>query len=372
MTDQTEPEPPVLVDNKEAYAKRATIRYGRLNTIEDFEEKSKDYSEGQKRLIELESRMFGINPSTNPRAFVEAHASFVIDAEADLQDSLPRVKDEVVDRVSGYFAKDDKVTREGLKDLMRKRLAATKEVGVFDSLAYERDMGGFFNSRTRQPQLVISELALAVDASTGHDDFKQRIEKVILAHEVMHGILTSGTQATGMDDFWSVRNGISVDFHTNPNEFIEDKTIKHGQWLNEALLESFRRQIFETDDVRYEPGVILLETLDALSPGLRDKLVLSALDAKGPGPTFGKVEQLLGPTGIEEVEALLLKVNRFADLLEYKISVIAMLPKDLQAKAAEIFNRKELEVFGKREWYRQEMAKLATPLLDAAIEKPLE
>lgn len=372
MSEISAPQPPVLMDNPEAYTQRFNIINGRLKTVEDFEAKSPEYTEGQKKLVELEAKMFGVNPDTNPQGFVDAHAQFVAETEADLQESLPHIKEDVVERVASYFAVDDETTKDGLKDLMNRRLAETTEVGVYDSLSTNKDSGGFFNGMARQPHLVISELALAVEASESHEDYKEKIDKVILAHEVMHGIFTSGTQATGMHDHWTIRNGLSVDFHTNPNEFMEDKTIKHGHWLNEATLESFRWDLFETDDVRYEPGVILLETLDELQPGLRDELVTAALDAKGPGSVFGKVELLLGPTGIEEVEELLVKVKRFADFPEYKANVIGMLPKDLQAKASEIFSRKELEVFGNREWYRAEMAKLAAPLLDAAIERPLE
>lgn len=360
------------MDNSEAYTQRHNLIYGRLTTVEDFQAKSQEYTEGQKKLVELEAKLFGVNPDTNPQGFVTAHANFVNDTEADLQESLPRVKDDVIERVSSYFAGDDELTKTGLKELMTRRLAATHEVGVYDSLSSKNDSGGFFNGTARQPQMVISELALAVDAAEDHDDYKKRIETVILAHEVMHGIFTSGTQATGMHDFWPIRNGLAVDIHTNPNDFMEDKTIKHGQWLNEATLESFRWDIMGTEDVRYEPGVILLETLDKLSPGLRDELVIAALDAKGPGPAFGKIELLLGPTGIEEVEQILTEVKRFKDFPDYKAKVMALLPKDLQPKASVIFDRKEREVFGNREWYKEEMAKLAVPLLDAAVQKSLD
>lgn len=371
MSETSNSHPRVLMDNPEAYTQRYGLVYGRLTTVEDFQAKSQEYSEVQKKLVELEAKMFGLNPDTSPQKFVEAHARFVVEAEADLQESLPRVKDDVIECVSNYFT-DDEVTKAGLKELLTRRLATTQEVGVYDSLSSKNDSGGFFNGMARQPQMVISELALAIEASDSHEDYKQRIENVVLAHEVMHGIFTSGTQATGMHDYWPMRNGLAVDYHTNPNDFMEDKTIKHGQWLNEAVLESFRWDIMATEDVRYEPGVILLETLDGLSPGLRDELVVAALDAKGPGAAFGKVEMLLGPTGIEQVEELLAKVKQFADFPKYKASVIDMLPKDLRVKASDIFNKKELEVFGGREWYKAEKRKQAVLLLDAAVEKPLE
>jgi hypothetical protein len=232
------------MDNPEAYTQRAVLTYGRLKSAQDFETMLPEYTEGQKELVHLESTMFGVNPDTDPQRFVDAHAAFVEETEADLQESLPRVKDEVVERVSSYFAGDDELTKQGLKDLMTQRLAATTEVGVYDSLSANKDSGGFFNGVARQPHLVTSEIVSAVVASKDQEEYRETIEKVTLAHEVMHGIFTSGTQEAGLLDHWPIRNGLSVDFHTNPSHFMEDKTIKHGQWLNEAMLESFRWDLF--------------------------------------------------------------------------------------------------------------------------------
>lgn len=162
----------------------------------------------------------------------------------------------------------------------------------------------------------------------------------------------------------SVRNGLNV-VHRAPNDFhedtiiehgvwydlVEDTIIEHGVWLNEAVIESVRREIMQTGEVRYEAAVILLETLDVLSPGLRDGLFLAALSKQGPGPVFGKVEVLLGPTGIEQVEHFLARVKRLEDLPEYKASVMGLLDEHLRLKASKIFDRIELDILGKRERY---------------------
>lgn len=363
---------PVLIDNAEAYSVRDTLGHGRLTTVEEFEERSKSYTDPQVALVNREARLFGIDPSVNPSSFVEAHAAFVADAEKDLQERLPRVKAEVVGRIANYFGEGDEDRTASLKELMIRRLEATTEVGVYDSLAYAKDIGGFFSGLARQPQLTISELALALETSDDQEEYGRKIEQVSLAHEVMHGVLTSGTQDTVFNEHWPIRNGLLVSDHSNTNDFMGNKITTQGEWVNEATVESFRREIFDTEDVRYEPGVMIIETLDELSNGLRDELVLAALDSAGPGATFGKIELLLGPTGIEEAGELLAKVAKFEDLPAFREAVVKMLPKELRSKAAEILVRKEVEFLGGRQGYKDAMAKLAEPFVEAAMADPLK
>jgi hypothetical protein len=363
---------PVLIDNPEAYTSRDTLGHSRLTTVDEFEERSKSYTAPQVALVNREARLFGIDPSVNPGSFVEAHATFVADAEQDLQERLPRVKSEVVDRIANYFGKGDEDRVASLKELMIRRLEATTEVGVYDSLAYAKDVGGFYSLLSRRPQLTIYELALALETSDDQEEYSRKIEEVTLAHEVMHGVLTSGTQNTAFNEHWPIRNGLSVWDYSNTNDFMGNKITTHGEWVNEATLESFRREIFETEDVRYEPGVMIIETLDELSNGLRDELVLAALDSAGPGATFGKIELLLGPTGIEDVGELIAKVSKVEDLLAFREAVVQMLPKELRSKAAEILIKKEVEFLGNSPRYKEVMAELAKPLVEAAIAGPLK
>lgn len=118
--------------------------------------------------------------------------------------------------------------------------------------------------------------------------------------------------------------------------------------------------------MRYEPGVMVLHMLDELSPGLRDKLVLAALDSAGPGPTFGEAEQFLGPTGIEEIDKLLGGVKNFADLEGFKDSVAAMLPKELQERGRAIIEQKQEDIFA---WQPDYPARRQKSLDEAAAKR---
>jgi hypothetical protein len=105
-----------------------------------------------------------------------------------------------------------------------------------------------------------------------------------------------------------------------------------------------------TEDLRYGPEVVVLQTLDELSPGLKDELILTAISGKGPGATFGKMESLLGPTCIDDVEELLKKYN-FSQMEEFKDEVARMLPEDLRERGREILDKKEAEIMTGRPYY---------------------
>lgn len=358
MSEVATPERPVIIDAPEAYAQvSGELTVNRLDDAADFEKRLPRYGEDQKELIEREARLFGVDPSTDPQRFVEAHASFVTETEALLQECLPRVKREVVERVANYFGKDDEATTQGLKDLLTKRLEATQRVELFDSLANNRDISGFFSSETRQPWLTTSRLAEIAEQSEDSETFQKAVEETVLAHEVMHGIFTAGTQEAWIRGSVPVRNGLKVRHHSDPANFMKDTVTAHGVWPNEGALEDFRQEIFDTEEVSYEPEVIVIRTLDELSPGLRDELRLGAVDAKGPGATFGKLELLLGPTGVEDVAEALGKVSSYTeDFPRFKAEVIGLLPKDIQERASVIFDQKEAEVLGRRDYYQKARA----------------
>ncbi len=345
------------IDVPEAYQARMNIGYGGIETGSDFLQKSMAYTDNQKKQLELEAGLLGVNPTADPDRFVEAHNALLGDLRAEVDAQLPGIKQTLIEKTAAYFGGDDDATKALLIELLERRLAATQQVIVADSLSTSKDSVGFFNGLARQPVMVSGELVLQLKESEDMDDFHDRLSKVILAHEVMHGMFTSGVQETWLSSSYTIRTGLEIFQLENPLDFMEMKTHKHGVWLNDATLESFRQTIMETRGVRYEPGVMVLHMLDKLSPGLRDKLVLAALDSSGPGPTFGEVEQLLGPTGIEEVEKLLVDVKNFADLEGFKDSVAAMLPKDLRERGRAIIEREQEEIFGWQPDYPQRRQK---------------
>lgn len=333
------------IDVPEAYEGDSTVGYGRIESGDEFLQRSQQYSLQQQAQVSLEAGMLGVNPYTEPDKFIEAHNTLLKEMHTELNADFPAIKQQVVERTARYFGRNDEATQQGIIDLLTTRLADTEQLHVIDNLITDRGSLATFDIH-RQPVLTSRLLMNRLNTSRDAAEFCQTIGSVEAAHEVMHGMFTSGVQRTWLQGHEKVRNGLSVTDIDNPLSIAEQKKEKHAEWLNEATLESFRQTIMETDVVRYEPGVMVLHMLDELSPGLRDELVLAALDSSGPGPTFGKIESLLGPTAIEDVGELLTGVTDFAGLEPFKDAVARLLPKDLQEKGRQILEEKQEEVLG--------------------------
>lgn len=349
---------PILVDVPQGYEAQGRTEYGILDTDTRYLELSPQFTVRQEQEVEDESLLFGVSPTEDLGSFVQQHVRYYEETSKYLQDALPRVKTEVVDRMSAHLAAGDEGDAIALRGTMSRRLLSTTTVTLKDSLRYSVNSAGDFDSRTRQPALTLSDIVKTALNSAGQEDFCAKVETIVLAHEVMHGVLTTAIQDTFMGDSWNVRNGLKINDIDNPDDVFEYRGNLHGDWVNEAMIESLRNDIFGTDHVRYEPAVILLETLDEIDPGLRDALAISALEPRGPGHVFGRIENLLGPTGIEDAAEILANVRNFADFADFKKKVACLFPTDLRETALRILGEKELKHLGKREGYKAQMENL--------------
>ena len=333
-------------DNPEAYAARAEYRVPRITGgADDLRHAIDGATPWQQEQVARESSVFGINPDHQPDEFLAAHNRLLDDMELDLQERLPRVKALVVERTAAYFSGGDRARHDQLEAVLVQRLEGTTKVKVADGLAAKAESAGHFNGMERQPILFSGELIRQLDECRDGDDYEERVERVILAHEVMHGIFAAGTQDTIINKDASVRNGLQLMHIDNPMSFQEFSQTTRGTWLNEATLESFRQTIMDTKNVRYEPGIMVLHMLDHLSPGIRDEAVIAALDGKAPGPLFGKIEAFLGPTGIDEVGEEITKVATRADFEAFKDSIVSRLPQDMQERGRLAINQAEQAIY---------------------------
>lgn len=132
----------------------------------------------------------------------------------------------------------------------------------------------------------------------------------ILAHEVMHaaGVVAiyeialdppsevSDTEQSRPLKIRSYRSGLHL---TCSSVESETRSIRHGSWLNESLIDSFGLRHLGFIEPAYLYEVIALRTLDGLQPGLEDALLEAAVGGSNPGPVFAMVENWLGSFGIE-------------------------------------------------------------------------
>ena len=136
----------------------------------------------------------------------------------------------------------------------------------------------------------------------------------LLAHETMHAAgviaiheISPGDPPFGVSDteqsrhpkICSYRSGLSLVCSLVESE---TRSIRHGSWLNESLIDSFGFRHLDFIEPFYLYEVIALRTLDGLQPGLEDALLEAAVGGSNPGPVFAMVENWLGPFGIEVMQ----------------------------------------------------------------------
>ncbi len=341
------------IDTPEAYQPLGDIYpEERLVDSADFAQKRENYTSDQENQLNVESHILDIDPDDDPDLFVAAHNKLLADMEAKLTTYLPTVKHEVIKRTAAYFASDDETAYKHIIELLTDRLAATKQVLIRDDLVIPMELYGAFPAH-RQPLLASHELTWQMYLGNNDmDDFRAPIVGKLLTHEVMHGVFTSGTDAEG---FTTIRNGLRL---TPPRQSTGDpikdtvlefqapsEELDYGSWLSEGALESFRGTLFSDPDLGYQPNVMVLHMLNALSPGLRDRMVLAALDRQGPASEFAEVEAMMGPNAIMDIGRMINQVTAFSDNAIFKHHVVALLPRELQARGKVILDQQEAEIF---------------------------
>lgn len=295
----------------------------------------------------METELLGIQPTSDPERFLAAHNALIDDMDKDVNERLPVVKREVIDRTVAYLEPTDAAARDSLAERLETRLAATDRILLSDTLAAYDDLTGNFVNDGRGIELYTGSLIRELKNSSGEDAYRSVVDHVIIAHEVIHGMLAAGFLEHTIEGRKVIRNGLFVLQVENPES--EDIELHpHAIWLAEATIESFRQTLFETGQVRYELGVMVLHMLDKLSPGLRDRAVLAAIDGAGPAPLFGEVEGMLGPTAIEEIQVLIENTTAFEHLDAFRDNVATMLSRELQEEGRAILAQEQEKIFSKR------------------------
>jgi len=281
--------------------------------------------------------LLGISPIRHPAEFLLGHQRLLTELGALANHWLVEVKAIVPMQIAQYFYPDDAYERNRMEQLLHQRLAHTHRVLIHDSLAHTDSLRGRFYGVSRQIVLA-SALLINERYNNPYNDrvFRQGISQGTLCHEVIHGAFAAAIQQVDDDDMQDARNGIHLIF---TERMSDPKTghrvrIEHGRWLNEAVIESFRRTLTATTNGTYEYEVAIPGMLNDLSPGLRDRLVLAAIRDDHPDGAYGEVEALLGPGAIKRVESLLYgSAFDGSDWLDIEGKIIALLPAPLQAQA---------------------------------------
>ncbi len=315
-----------------------------LEDIEEFERKKANFTKSQLQQIQAEKDLFGVSDRISDEGFVKLHKKFCQDIIDDLDGRLPEIKKEVVERVSRYLAGDDELEAERLSRMIISRLEATTKIELLDGLASESKGAkkASFRLPTRQIEITLSEILRIFTSSQNMTEYGNELSNHILAHEVIHGILAIETESNAFHPNFPVRNG--VDLRRSSDQGASNRK---GEWLNEAMIESLRNELFRTGNVSYELHVIILEMLELVDPGLRKGLIEVALSGADTEEIFARIEMILGGGGIDSVENLLKGIKNISDVPLFKRRVLEQINEKFRDKAKRILEDKEKEYLSK-------------------------
>lgn len=123
------------IDTPDSYQPTRLTEPVRIRDTQDFLSKRDSYSPIQQTLVQREAALLGTDPVNNPDKFVESHNQLIQNLENDLNENFPELKDEVINEVAAYLAKDNKVSKDHIVQILRDRLAATTHIKIFDDFA---------------------------------------------------------------------------------------------------------------------------------------------------------------------------------------------------------------------------------------------
>lgn len=336
------------IDTPGSYVASRERPINQLDSGEALLSKLADFNAIQKSQLLQEAKLYGINPNTNPSKFVEARNNLMSEVEQGLQERLPGVKQLVVTETAKHFFSNDPAAQENMKQILASRLDTT-EIKIVDNLANKWLKGGGFDGLSRQIWIGSIEIPSHMNSTEDVEALCEQIGKEIVAHETIHGMLAAGRQLLPKREA-DIRNGLRLDTYWHEQSTDTIRGYRYALWVNEGVIESLRQITTGAEDLRYGPEVMILQTLNELAPGLSDELILAAIDGKGPGATFGKIETLLGPTCIDDIEELLAKYN-LSQIEELKDKIAQMLPEELRNRGREILDKKEGEIMAGRTYY---------------------
>jgi len=338
------------IDTPESYLPSHERPIGKLDSGEALLDQMENFTDSQKTQLSQEAKLFGINPNTDASKFVETRNDLINEVEQGLRERLSDVKQLVITETAEHFFPDDPAAQEDMKQTLASRLNAT-DIKIVDNLANKWLRGGGFDGASRQIWIGSVEIPNHMNSAEDTEAFYEQICKEVVAHETIHGMLAAGRQQLPRREA-NVRNGLRLETYWHEPETDKVRGYRYASWVSEGTIERLRQITTGAEDLRYGAEITVLRMLNELSPGFMDELMLAAIDGRGPGATFGKMEMLLGPTCIDEVEELLEKYN-LSQMKEFKDEIARMLPEELRDRGREILDKKEAEIMTGRDYYER-------------------
>lgn len=300
-----------------------------LNTVQEIA--SGQRSEFLKQTIDTEAELLGVSPAdANGEKFLSAHLELM----HDISDHFSAQFEKYVSGLPGMVASDiaaDPDEAQKLEETMHDRLKShwftVRDVYGYSGVKdLSKNMG---SNNAAEKEITINSSSVINFMANPNVDEAYIDEKfnIIAQHELIHGLFGAWFDADAMFS-GVVSNGLSVGTGEE----------KHGEWLNEATIEKYRQEKFNTETFSYEAGVLVLNVADAIKPDFEKQRLRAAVTNQGRGEVIGALEDLFGPLATEKIGDLIDDVAGSKDLPVFKENLLSMLSEENRETASKAFD----------------------------------
>ena len=312
-------------------------------------------SEIGSEILDMESSILEVSPEDNPDTFLAKHNELLDTYKADLEERLPDVTDDVVERAASHLSKGDNQIKRQLITMFQSRLAATRGVDVDDPLVNPSKELGDFREVSRR--VVVNGRTMMRLHGQSQERIQDVLDKQLLPHEILHAVSTAQIETGAIQNEYAtlplpVRSGLAL--RLNPGEGPMEnasEAVQMGQWVNEAFMEDFRSKIMETEEVGYKPNLMVLKLAQEFDPGLEQSMEAAVFQGDAPGIVVGRLEETFGPLGVEGIQEI---INQYThkppedrtdeEYVTFRRSIVALVESNRQEEASAMLDQLNKEI----------------------------
>lgn len=256
----------------------------------------------QRKLLAIEEAEIGLTARDYPHQFIADHNYRL----AEFQDKARDMYDEILPGFQQALADHLRELAPEYGDwhaIIAQRLAQVRRVYTSDYLRSD-ELGAF---RGMTNNLIVSN-AWGLVGERGLRELKT----AVIPHELTHAASVRGVTSPAIrlgDRQYALPSRMGIDINMPPGyEPVTaiDDLAHHAQMLGEAVTEDTRAEVSPSEDrsVGYIGSVAMLRVIGDIAPDVARDLRISAFAPTNLGATFGKLERVIGPFGIEAFEAI--------------------------------------------------------------------
>ena len=237
---------------------------------------------------------------------------------------LAEFKTEVIEGIYTY-GRSLGIEDTNLKEVLVNRIENIDEVKISAPVA-QGDIYGYITRNSsavagiesKSGELKVGVASLLAEAKVNGVTMAQQLRSAML-HELVHGV---SVHALTPDGSWMIKSGIGV--------LPTDESGKRLSWTGDSVLdegsqEQIRWRQLDEGTPSYETGVMFWEMIQALDPMIEKLRFEAKFLNRNRGEMIGRIEAILGPSAVEEIEFFERTNSSLVHFADYKDKLVSMI-----------------------------------------------